>query len=112
MQSEYEFPHRKQNSVVIQFLLAHPVGYESAAMNDCICECFPIIRCSPTTSIVDVEQKFAKTLLHVLNKGIGATTLWDPWDASPPTFKDVGTKIICPPRPQLLQVAVFVALGL
>jgi len=25
--------------------------------------------------------------------GIGATTLWDPWDASPPTFKDVGTKI-------------------
>jgi len=28
---------------------------------------------------------------------IGATTLWDPWDASPPTFKDVGTKIIWPP---------------
>src|SRR5688572_31452080 len=23
--------------------------------------------------------------------GIGATTLWDPWDASPPTFEQVGT---------------------
>src|SRR5688572_20575122 len=22
---------------------------------------------------------------------IGATTLWDPWDASPPTFEQVGT---------------------
>ena len=31
---------------------------------------------------------------------IGATTIWDPWDASPPTLEDVGTKGIWSP-PQL-----------
>ena len=38
--------------------------------------------------------------------GIRATTLWDPWDASPPTLEIVGTKCIFGPL-QLLQPAVI-----
>src|SRR5688572_13856243 len=30
---------------------------------------------------------------HAWHRGIGATTLWDPWDASPSTFEQAGTAV-------------------
>jgi len=43
------------------------------------------------TDIFELSQLLFTNYITVVI--IGATTLWDPWDASPPTFKDVGTKI-------------------
>jgi len=46
------------------------------------------------------------TVIPILTH-IGATTLWDPWDASLPTFKDVGTKIIWSPSPTFTSGCFF-----
>ena len=52
-----------------------------------------VVTCITDITVISLRSRHVSTV----SVTIGATTLWDPWDASPPTLKDVGTKSIWSP---------------
>jgi len=61
------------------------------------------------TGWAETATKSSMAPLQNHSLGIGATTLWDPWDASPPTLGNLGTKCIWSP-PTFVTV-IFFSLG-
>jgi len=65
------------------------------------------LRCSFNFELPYVLHKLYCQFL--LNEDIGATAIWDPWDRSPPTLEDEGTRYSwCPPILRSL-VQIFIS---